>query len=33
MNFYDKRVRRIIAIIIVGIIAAMIITTIVPYIV
>ena len=33
MNFYDKKIRRIISIIIIGIVAAMIITMVVPYIV
>ncbi len=33
MNFYDKKIRRIISIIIIGIVAAMIITRVVPYIV
>ena len=33
MNFYDKKIRRIISIIIIGIVAAMIIPMVVPYIV
>lgn len=33
MNFYDKKIRCIISIIIIGIVAAMIITMVVPYIV
>ena len=33
LNFYDKKIRRIISIIIIGIVAAMIITMVVPYIV
>ena len=33
MNFYDKKVRRIISILIIAIVAAMIITMVIPYIV